>query len=212
MYSTRDGGVWYDERRLASKDALVVDVAELRSVGVDEGVVHMTMPDRVDMVMVAGSRVVGMESKRPSDLVSSYYSRRLARQIRRLRAVVDVACLVLRGGVPDFENDECMINLVRLQTLGVYVLPLPDGDRECVRWLLEYREMLADGSRAALAALAGGDNPLKRTGTLVSRVKGLGATRADRLMRLALRKVTDEELKKEGFGRAMIQRLRKEGV
>ena len=154
------------------------------------------------------------ESKRADDLVSSTRSRRLARQVRTMRRYVDdsgVVAVVLRGGVPSFDDVECsdvIVNLVRLQCLGVALLPCPAGDRQLYERLLVYRELLVPGSRSPLAAVAGSDNPLKHSGYSLVGMKGLGAKRVDALLRFAVERATSEELQGLLRSKKLTERLR----
>lgn len=211
MYTVRNGALYFNEVKLGPSNALYADRGELRTLGEEDGVRHLQTPGRIDIIFVAGERVVGAESKKPDDLVTSTLDRRLARQMRMIMRLTDVPALILRGNLPDF-NDwgfaDVIVNLVRLQCLGVVLLPCPSRDEEARDRLAEYRTFLASGSRSALAAVSGSDNKLKRPGTIVSRVSGLGAGRADALMRLAIEKSTDEELAKAVAGKKMVQRLR----
>lgn len=208
-FTVDDAGIWYEGKRLASRDALLADSRELTALSTDDGVRHLNMPGRIDLVFAAGDKVVGAESKKAQDCIDSFYSRRLHRQLRTLGRLVDIPAIILRGYAPDFidEYSGAIINLVRIQALGVYLLPLPMDDRECLPWLLKYSEILTDGSRAANAAVRGEDNRLKGQGLLVSQVKGLGAKRVDKLLRLAVSKAGETELQAV-VGKTLARRLR----
>ena len=173
MFSVRDGQLWFDERKLGPSGGLYVDHGELPTLTEKQGVVHLSMPARIDMAFVAGTRVVGCEAKRPSDFVGSVYARRLQRQVRTLLANVNVACVILRGGVPSFDDPFTLKLLVELQALGVVLLPCPKSDADTLAMLAMYRPVLADGSRAALAAIAGTDKK-REPGSLLRAVKGIG--------------------------------------
>lgn len=58
---------------------------------------HDEMPHRIDLVMVSEGKVIGAECKRVPDLLSSFESKRLARQFRTLREQVDLPVLIVRG-------------------------------------------------------------------------------------------------------------------
>ena len=216
--------LWYGERLLGPSSGLYADTKELASLGESDGVKHLHMPRRVDIVFVAGTRVVGVESKKPSDLVSSTMSRRLARQMRTLIEVVDVPALVLRGGFPGWSQifneislREALVNLVRLQCLGVVLLPCSLTDKGALEDLALYRTFLADGSRSALAAVAGTDKDKKKGGVgLLERIRGIGPARAAKLRTrfgstVGVLVATDEELKGEGVPEKLRERIREAG-
>ena len=214
--------LWYGERLLGPSSGLYADTKELASLGESDGVKHLHMPRRVDIVFVAGTRVVGAESKKPSDLISSTMSRRLARQMRTLIEVVDVPTLVLRGGLPGQMFDEVslhevLVNLVRLQCLGVVLLPCATSDKGVLEDLALYRTFLADGSRSALAAIAGTDKDKKKGGVgLLERIKGVGPARSAKLRTrfgstIGVLVATDEELKGEGVPEKLRERIREAG-
>ena len=90
MFNIRGDSLYYEDVRLGPSEGLYADTKELASLGKADGVLHMSMPMRIDMVFVAGNRVIGCESKTTSDLISSTSSRRLARQMRALISSVNV--------------------------------------------------------------------------------------------------------------------------
>lgn len=94
-----DGQVAYQGEKLGS--GLIADYNELKLLTEKDGVTHMETPHRIDMLFAAGDKVVGVESKKPSDLVTSFNSRRLARQFRTLLSAVDIPVLLKRGVWPE---------------------------------------------------------------------------------------------------------------
>ena len=206
-------GIVYQGKLLGPSGALYVDHGELPTLTEADGVIHGT-PLRIDYLFVAGNRVVGCEAKRPSDLVGSTFARRLARQMRTLLASVDVACLVLRGGVPDFNEVEMLPvlrNLVALQALGVILLPVSAADWAVPAILASYRPLLANESRAALIGVAGTDK--RKDANLLRAVKGIGRSKEEVLRAKfgsvqAVFAASDEELRKAGIAKAVIERMR----
>tara|TARA_Y100000310_G_C20661644_1_gene805122 strand:- start:408 stop:1064 length:657 start_codon:yes stop_codon:yes gene_type:complete len=182
MFKIVGNDLCYDDRRLGPKTALFVDSNEL--VGVTEGVVRLSMPRRIDMVFCAGDKVVGVESKYQGDLTTSQGSRRLARQLRVLLSECDIACLLLRHILigPAFYQAVWQ-DLVRMQALGVVLLPGSMNDSHIPMQLAAYQEYLA-GGRAPLAAIAGTDKT-KRVGRgpgwFLTMLKGVGPVVAARL-------------------------------
>ena len=152
------------------------------------------MPSRIDMVFVAGGKVIGIESKQANDLKNSVLKGRLSRQMRTLMSEVDEPCLLMRGipkkwrGIKKqnaFNDDmfEVWHELVSLQALGVIVLPGPLEDDLVLKWLSIYRPLLT-GSRAAVAAIKRTDvNPAKPRfpGWFLTNIKGVGERGAEKL-------------------------------
>ena len=213
MFELRDDGLYHDARRLGPRHALYVDSGELTTLGREQGVAHLAMPAHIDFVFVAGSRIVGCESKRPDDLVSSTHAKRLARQMRVLLREVNVPALVLRGGLP-FADAETLENLVWLQALGVMLLPTGARDTDVLEALSTYAPILADGSRSALAAVAGTDKGKPRS--VLGAVKGVGPAR-EALLRTkfgstrAVFAASKDELRAAGLSKGLVERIRLAG-
>jgi len=190
----RDSVLWHGGKRLGASSALYCYPGEEAHLGTSEGVVVCSTPARIDLLFVAGEKVVGCEVKTLSDLVTSHSSRRLHRQLRTLRETVDIACLVFRAERRDegalFEYVESCHphpgefwgDWLNWQTQGIYVLPVP---REAyLGHLTRYKKALAT---TGLRALAGTDlrPPRERQpGWLLRRIPGIGVDRSARLMRL----------------------------
>lgn len=180
--------LYYDKRQLGPASALYVDSNELKHVKFD-GVVHLHMPKRIDFIFAVDQKVVGVESKLPADLANSVSSKRLSRQIKTLRDEVDVVCLLVRGLPNNYGFDivyqKVWNDLVRLQALGVFILPGSQNDEEVVAQLYKYREFLGSG-RSALAAIAGTDSTpkeVRRPGWFLRGLRGIGGIKATRLHR-----------------------------
>ncbi len=94
-----DGEVAYKGKKLGV--GLITDSNELKLLTEADGVRHMETPHRIDLLFAAGDKVVGVESKKPGDLINSFNSRRLARQFATLLEVVDVPVLLKRGVWPE---------------------------------------------------------------------------------------------------------------
>ena len=152
MFRVADGKICYGSRVLGPASCLLADYNELVGLGAADGVQHLTMPRRIDMVFAAGQRVVAVESKLPADLLSSHSSRRLHRQIRTMLQVADVVCLLQRGVLLDYEYTPALMDdLVRWQALGVILLSGPLDDSYVPAILARYRRILT--GRNALAAV-----------------------------------------------------------
>jgi hypothetical protein len=188
VYNIRNDGVYFNDIRLGPSNALYADSGELKGCSVKDGVIHRRMPCRVDLLFVAGTRIVICESKRARDFRDSTRNRKLARQLRTLRSVSDpkqdVVAVVLRGSVVDFndrdlwaignEGIDVVANLVSLQICGVMLLPIPSNDADVPLRLAAYRPLLTDGSRSALVALAGSDERKVAGRSALSAIKGIG--------------------------------------
>ena len=213
MFTISDGGLWYDGRRLGAASGLYADSKELATLGEKHGVKHLAMPQRIDYVFVAGTRVVGCESKRPGDLVTSTHCKRLARQVRELKRQVDVAAVVLRGGLPK-DAPDVLTNLVALQAIGVILIPTGPTDMDVLSALVEAVTILADESRSALVAVAATDKRKPRS--LLEAVKGIGPGREALLHTkfdspLDVLNATDAELKEAGLTKGVIAKIREAG-
>jgi ERCC4-type nuclease len=196
MFTIKDDQLYHDGVLFGPTHNLYVDANELRDIpyGVHSWLIRRPMPSRIDMVFVAGGKVVGVESKKANDLKNSITKGRLSRQMRTLIAEVDVPCLLMRG-VPKkwrgikkqnvFNEDifEVWNELVQLQALGVYVLPGPYDDALVPKWLDRYRSALS-GGRSALAAIKPTDTKRakpKQPGWFLTNIKGVGERIATKL-------------------------------
>ena len=212
-YEVRPDGLYFGEGRLGPSNALYVDQAELPSLGMGEGVVRLRLPERVDWVFVSGGRVVGVEAKRPGDLVSSVRGKRLARQLRTLKEVVDVVCLGLRQGHHDGGyEDDVLEYLVQAQICGVVLIWVPESDSEVLASLARYRPWFEEGNRGALAALAGSDRGRRKPGTILRAIPGVGPKLERGLLLrfgtpLAVLGAGEEELKGAGVPKGVRGRI-----
>ena len=189
----RGSALWYAGKRLGAASALYAYPGEEAHLGTSEGVMVCSTPARIDLLFVAGEKVVGCEVKTIMDLVESHRSRRLHRQLRTLRETVDVCCLVVRGMVDCPLSFYAAVQLhpkpvefwgdwVNWQTRGVYILPVPMENY--LPKLLVYKKALAT---TGLRALAGTDlhPPRERApGWLLRRIPGIGPDRSQRLINL----------------------------
>jgi len=189
VFKVKGEYLYHNDKPLGPKELLYIDYNELTDIpkGSCDGLQRITMPLRVDMVFVAGDKVVGVESKKAKDLTASVHQHRLARQMRTLISEVDVPCLLIRG-IPKkwrglkkmnvFNEDmfEIWSELVKYQALGVFILPGPVEDALVPKWLGHYRPILS-GGRAAVAALKQSDvkpAKAKHKGWFLTNIKGIG--------------------------------------
>ena len=196
MFTIEGNNLYHDGVLFGPMYNLYIDANELKDIpcGEPSWLVRRPMPSRIDMVFVAGDKVVGIESKKANDLKDSITKGRLSRQMRTLIGEVDVPCLLMRG-VPKkwrgikkmngFNEDMCEVweELVQLQALGVYILPGPVDDTLVPKWIKRYSPILS-GGRAALAAIKQTDiRPAKPKyqGWFLANIKGIGERIATKL-------------------------------
>jgi hypothetical protein len=219
----KGSALWYREKRLGAASALYCYPGEETHLGTSNGVVVCSTPARIDLLFMAGEKVVGCEVKTIVDLVQSHHSRRLHRQLRTLRETVDVCCLVVRGMVDcplsfyaavqaHLKPEEFWGDWVNWQTQGVYILPVEM--EEYMPQLHLYKRAIAT---TGLRALAGTDlrPPRERKpGWLLRRIPGIGPDRSQRLINLFGSPIAALHAAEEGavapiLGKAVEDKLRR---
>lgn len=224
-----DNILWYDTASIGHANGLYLDKTDFKHLEQQRDVVIRTLlPGRMDMLFVAGDRVVGVESKYPYDLLNSHSTRRLARQLRDMRELVDIAVLMLRRATDSYEiipftkhdwkhNVDLVPwplyhDLLRYQLMGVYLVVGPELDEDIPKWAVEVRRILSGES--VRGALYGTDNVKKTNGkTLLRSIKGVGPALESRLIkhygtvRNALL-ATDEEWYNTGVPTSVIKHRR----
>ena len=205
-YNIQGDALYFDDRRLGPTSALYVDKNELRFM-TDEtkakGIIRLTLPERIDFLFVAGDKVVGCESKKPMDLVSSYAQGRLSRQLRTIGEVCDHTLLVLRGGADihylrglvdmeqtrmknKFNPHSMFVDLfVRYPMLGIQVVGVPDLDDDIPFWLNLYRMALMHPEQDIRALARTDQRPSRRyldeKGGYLRHIPGVGKVTAAKL-------------------------------
>jgi hypothetical protein len=186
-----DAKLCYDGEILGPTDALFVDPHELTTLTEQQhGVIHLTLPGRIDLAFTAGTRVVTGEMKRPDDFYSSQRSKKLARQTNTIGDLGDIPALILRGFETFLSNhvydppfyDILWPELVRLQVLGVFILYVPSQAEALIQTLGSYRSFLDLSTRSAFASLHGDDRTSSIKGTLLNAVARLGPKRVSMLL------------------------------
>jgi len=110
-----------------------------------------------DILMVNQvGQLILIEEKKPPDLVNSWFSHRMQRQLRRIALEADIGVLGLRGGLPDIWLEKLALDLVKMQVLGVVLAWLPDTPGDYWDMLRALRATLQPG-RHLLSPLAGHD-------------------------------------------------------
>lgn len=169
--------------------ALVSHLEDNAEAWMHSGVIRCKTPHNIDILLACNDKVMGFEVKLPSDLIDSWWTRRLQRQMRTLRSVVDVPVLVMRAGLDMGEYHALAVSRLRepmefwedltsLQTLGVYLLPVPRTGY--LPFLFSFRRALATNGYRAVA----GDDRVqqeRRPGWLLRRIPGIGPQRSQEL-------------------------------
>ena len=110
-----------------------------------------------DVLMVNGrGQLILIEEKKPPDLVNSWFSHRMQRQLRRLAMEADIGVLGLRGGFPDEWIEALALDLVKVQVVGLVLAWLPTYPDHYWDMLRALRATLQPG-RHLLSPLAGRD-------------------------------------------------------
>ena len=228
MFKLHDNQICYNDRPLGPASCLLADYNELVGLTEADGVRHLTMPKRIDLVFAAGRKVVAVESKQQGDLVSSHANRRLARQIRTMLQEADVACLLWRGMGSElaYLTNQLVVDLVSWQTLGVVILPGPVADSRVPATLGSYKRLLAGGASPLASivrwdtATEGGRDRRRASqaapGWFLRYIKGVGSVTAGRLHGRfgstgAALAATDDEWLAAGANRGILAR-RKEAM
>lgn len=150
-YSVHGGQLWADSTPLGPADRIYADGKK-------------QTPGRLDFVFAAKDKVVGVESKTVQDLISSWIARRLQRQLREMRSMVDVPCLMLRGLDSYYDMDDypdIAVDLVKWQLLDGepfgpgLVLFGPKGDP--MKYLTTVQAVMS-GQRNLNTIVAGSDS------------------------------------------------------
>lgn len=195
-----DGGLYHNDVRIAGGEEILVYRTEFKDL--TEGVTRLTTPGNIDLIFVAGPRVVTVESKKPEDLYGSFKSRRLARQVRTMMELGDTPVIMIRGlvpavftvpvfdyvgnvvrkngravmqSIPSIQCTDLWDELVRLQALGVYVVQGPLVDEAIPSWVERMRQIFAGAD--ILRAVAGTDKKEsheRKPGWLLRRIPGIG--------------------------------------
>lgn len=187
----QDGRFVYGEVDYGPSDHILAYPGEEVHLGTLDGVTHgHRTPADIDLIFSVGKKVVGAEVKLPSDLIGSWYIRRLQRQLRTLRACVDIQMLVLRGQtnvdyladlfydytqhipISKRRNFESFLeDMINIQTQGVYIVSVPEEGY--LHHLYTYRRAF---TTQGYRALAGTDQVMRerKSGWLLRRIPGIG--------------------------------------
>ena len=226
MFHVHDGQIYCCDQNgpMGPVTSLFCEHNELKSLGAKEGVVHRTLPEHIDMVFAAGENVVGVESKRLGDFMSSWACGRLSRQINTLLSFTDRTLLLLRWEYcqmpllslcPEVVGPAKIswwADIARYQQLGVTVAFGPRSDRDVPAVLAALRPVLA-GGRNPLAAIVRTDKRRQPNNprSFLQNIKGIGPNIAAKLhstfgSTAAALMASDEQWKAAGVSAAVIER------
>ena len=225
-FTVKGGTIHFGKKVIGDAGLLFVDYNEL--VGVED-VEHVTMPRRIDGVMAVDGRVIGIESKKPEDLLNSFLVRRLKRQLDTLLAVTDTPVLLIRGPIGElvtYDGDRNKVvwdykelaplykEIVRWQALGAFVLQGP-AEPELVPAYLDNMRDVIGGGRNVLVAVSGTDQHReteRRRGWLLRRIPGIGAKTSQRLhsafgSTLSVLSAHPDDLEDAGANRSVVKSI-----
>ena len=182
----------HDGKTLGPATAFYTSPGEARHLGEVSSAVQGRSPHNIDILFAVPDKVVGCEVKTVQDLIGSWRSRRLQRQLRTLRAVTDLPVLIIRKTDSISVNWEVELRLndkeypqfwedwVHLQTNGVYILPVRfRGYGKAVQAL---RGALSKNSARILAGTDQRPPRERRAGWLLRRIPGIGSVHSKALM------------------------------
>lgn len=173
VYTVSGPLVMYGDKTVGYTDHILVDVFQKDVVKVgDPETMRVSLPVGDYLFLTPEKRLVVVEEKRLGDLVSSYSSRRLQRQLRRVRLAnpdgVSVVALRASGERPALEETmwaamppELMVDLVKWQLLGGLVGFLPHDPHEALGVLRTWQAILHPGVHL-FSIVAGSDLEPKR--------------------------------------------------
>ena len=183
-YEVKGEWIYWGERCVGNTHRITVDVRQ--------DVVQAPQLDIVreklvvgDYLFMVGEQVVVVEEKRSSDLLSSFHSRRLQRQLRQVLQASDIPVLALRlnkAGEYSFLLSEMDVvaELVKWEVLGGYIVFLPHQDALLISTIRTLQSVLVPG-RHQLSIVAGTDQVRKDlpdvplwASAIRKMVKGLG--------------------------------------
>ena len=184
----RRGKFVYKGKVLGPVDKVYAYPGEQAHLGDSADIVVCATPEHIDLILAAGKRVVGCEVKTPTDLVGSYGSRRLHRQLDTLRATVDVSCLVVRAEglalaplVAELRRpNEFWEDWANWQTNGIYVLLVPLENY--LPELLLYRKALCTSGERVFKGTDRRAPRERRAGWLLRRIPTIGEVTSARLI------------------------------
>ena len=182
--TVEQGQFWYKGRSYGpSADILVYPGEASKPLSVMSARTILT-PENIDILFSVGERVVGCEVKTVDDLIHSWKSRRLHRQLRTIRNTCDIGVLILRLGSmsnsQDLYTTRLLEDLVNAQTQKVYLYLVPRHG-----YLAHIGPLRRALSTSGTRVFAGDDrrDTERQPGWLLRRIPGIGAVRSAALIK-----------------------------
>ena len=95
-----DGQFSYKQKVYGPSDKILAYPGEETHFGTNKDVLSSKRtPEDIDILFAVDTKVAGCEVKTYADLINSWKTRRLQRQLRTLRDSCDIAILIIRGGM-----------------------------------------------------------------------------------------------------------------
>lgn len=182
--TVEQGQFWYKGRSYGSSEDILVYPGEDSRPPVGLSARTITTPENIDILFSVGERVVGCEVKTVDDMINSWKSRRLHRQLLTIRKTCDIGVLIIRLGnistSQELYTTRLLEDLVNAQTQRVYLYLVP------MYGYLSYigplrRALSTSGTRI----FAGDDrrDTERHPGWLLRRIPGIGAVRSAALIK-----------------------------
>jgi hypothetical protein len=213
VYTVEEGQICYNSKPLAPANKVIIDVHQDLAAVADKKIVVQRLPEGDYCMVGVGGHIILLEEKKQADLDTSWRSRRLQRQLRKMQEVNPdgINGLALRlhstggqGGVYLMQWNELLLDLAKLQLLSIPIVFLPGHG--VVEHLTQLCAVMQPG-RHLLSPLAGDDRGKVREKmepvalALRMALKGVGyklanvwAEAADQSLPRAL-SMTEEEMK-----------------
>lgn len=227
LYTVREGQLYYGARALGPAGHVYFDATQPGMV--EEATVHRVHLERGDYVTSTNAgHIMLVEEKRLPDLVGSWRSRRLQRQLRHLLASNPDGLNVLALRAPNYlgetlqENQDIVAELLKWQTLGGLLGMLPESSSLVFQELRRWRAVLQPG-QGLFSILAGDDRPKRASrepmtpcgAALRAVLQGVGyktgkswaAAAGENLLRAL--SMSEEELSRAGVNKTTRARLAK---
>lgn len=173
-YELKESGLWAGHVLLGPADAIIIDIYQPTLKPYIEaysppGVVLARLPVGDYLFVNKQGKLVGVEEKRIHDLTGSWSSRRLHRQLRHLKAAVDIPILALRGVGEELPNlfditteawTDTWEDVLKWSLAWGIVAFTPSDDGQCIERLRGWKVVVADGH--SLMSVVAGDDRSKR--------------------------------------------------
>ena len=166
MYTVEEGQICYNNKPLAPANKVIIDVHQDLAAVADKKIVVQRLPEGDYCMVGVGGHIILLEEKKQADLDTSWRSRRLQRQLRKMLEVNPdgINGLALRlhfndmmgeqGGTYLLQWNELLLDLAKLQLLSIPIVFLPGHG--VVDHLTQLCAVMQPG-RHLLSPLAGDD-------------------------------------------------------